>query len=59
MYLLKDLIEDILMLSRIDERKIEIEWEQYRPYELIEDIQLEMQPIAKQKDVKFQEKNVN
>ena len=53
-YLLKDLIEDILMLSRIDERKIEIEWEQYRPYELIEDIQLEMQPIAKQKDVKFE-----
>lgn len=52
-YLLKDLIEDILMLSRIDEKKIEIEWEQYRPYDLIKEIQLEMQPITNEKNIKF------
>lgn len=50
-YLLKDLIEDILMLSRIDEQKIEIEWEQYRPHDLIEALKLEMQPIANDKDL--------
>jgi PAS domain S-box-containing protein len=52
-YLLKDLIEDILMLSRIDEKKIRIAQEEYYPSNLIEEILNLMQPIGKDKNFRF------
>jgi PAS domain S-box-containing protein len=53
-YLLKDLIEDILMLSRIDEKKIRIERLEYYPSSLVEEILNLMQPIGKDKNFTFQ-----
>ena len=52
-YLLKDLIEDILMLSRIDEKKIRIAQEEYNPSKLIEEILNLMQPIGNDKNFTF------
>jgi PAS domain S-box-containing protein len=53
-YLLKDLIEDILTLSRIDEQKIRIEWREYHPTSLITEILNLMQPMRKDKNFTFQ-----
>ena len=53
-YLLKDLIEDILMLSRIDEQKIKIEWVEYHPLSLIQEILNLMQPMGKDKNITFE-----
>jgi PAS domain S-box-containing protein len=55
-YLLKGLIEDILVLSRIDEQKIKIEWEEYHPSTLIEELLNLMQPMGKAKNFTFQVK---
>jgi signal transduction histidine kinase len=52
-YLLKNLVDDILMLSRVDERKITLEWEEVKPFDIIQEILLLMEPIGKQKNITF------
>ncbi len=52
-YLLKDLIEDILTLSRIDERKAKMEWKEYQPSLVVKDILTLMEPIGNEKDITF------
>jgi signal transduction histidine kinase len=52
-YLLKDLVDDILMLSRIDERKITLDLSEVKPLEIIEEILLLMEPIGNQKNMTF------
>ena len=52
-YLLKDLIEDILTLSRIDEGKAKLIWIEYKPSIIIDDILALMEPIGKEKDIIF------
>ncbi len=50
-YLLRDLVEDILTLSRIDEKKTELEWEEYHPYDIFTEIIDLMKPIAREKNI--------
>lgn len=57
-YLLKDLIEDILTLSKIDEGKAKLIWVEYKPSNIINDILTLMEPIGKEKDITFK-KDVN
>jgi len=52
-YLLKDLIEDILTLSRIDEGKYKMEWNEYIPFLIFKDILTLMEPIGNEKDITF------
>ncbi|MCJ7649276.1 MAG: ATP-binding protein [Candidatus Lokiarchaeota archaeon] len=52
-YLLKDLVDDILMLSRIDERKIKLKWEEYNPLLIINNILTLMEPIGNAKNITF------
>jgi signal transduction histidine kinase len=52
-YLLKDLVDDILMLSKIDDRKIILEWKKVKPFEIIQEILLLMQPIGNKKNIRF------
>ncbi|MHA2282258.1 MAG: MASE3 domain-containing protein [Promethearchaeota archaeon] len=51
--LLNQLAEDILLISRIDERKLEIEWKDYKPLEILIEILYLMEPIGKEKNVEF------
>ena len=52
-YLLKDLIEDILTLSKIDEGKVKMEWNEYEPSIVITDILTLMEPIGNEKNITF------
>jgi signal transduction histidine kinase len=52
-YLLKDLIEDILTLSRLDEGKVKMEWNEYIPSLIFKDILILMEPIGKEKKITF------
>ena len=52
-YLLKDLIEDILTLSRIDEGKVKMEWKEYKPFLIFNDILTLMEPIGSEKNITF------
>ena len=52
-YLLKDLIEDILTLSRLDEGKAKIKWNEYQPSLVLTDILTLMEPIGNQKNITF------
>jgi PAS domain S-box-containing protein len=52
-YLLKDLIEDILTLSRIDEGKSKIEWDDYKPLQILNEILTLMEPIGNEKNITF------
>jgi len=52
-YLLKDLIDDILTLSRIDEGKNKMEWNEYVPALVLKDILTLMEPIGNQKNITF------
>ncbi len=52
-YLLKDLIEDILTLSKIDEGKAKMEWNEYEPSIVITDILTLMEPIGNEKNITF------
>jgi len=52
-YLLKDLIEDILTLSSIDEGKAKMEWNEYKPSLVIKDILTLMEPIGNEKNITF------
>ncbi|TFF89506.1 MAG: hypothetical protein EU548_07395 [Promethearchaeota archaeon] len=52
-YLLKNLVDDILMLSRIDERKIVLKWEEVKLFEIMQEILLLMEPIGNKKNIIF------
>ncbi|MFX1356049.1 MAG: MASE3 domain-containing protein [Promethearchaeota archaeon] len=51
--LLYELVEDILTLSRIDEKKVKIDWKEYNPLIVIKDIINLMQPFEKVKETDF------
>ena len=52
--LLHELAEDILMVSRIDEKKIDLEWSDYKPSEIINDILILLEPIYKEKNLEIE-----
>jgi Amt family ammonium transporter len=52
-YLLKELVDDILTLSKIDERKTKLKWEEYNPLTIIDDILTLMEPIGNEKNITF------
>jgi len=52
-YLLKDLIDDILTLSRIDEGKTKMKWNEYKPSLVLKDILTLMEPIGNEKNITF------
>lgn len=52
-YLLQDLIEDILTLSRIDEGRAKLELSDYNPRKILTEILSLMEPIGKEKNVTF------
>ena len=51
--LLHKLADDILMISRIDEKRIDIDWIEYYPLEIINNILTLMEPIGKEKNLNF------
>ncbi|NVM46240.1 MAG: PAS domain S-box protein [Candidatus Lokiarchaeota archaeon] len=51
--LLKDLIEDILTLSRIDEGKVRMEWNEYKPFLIFNEILTLMEPVGNEKNITF------
>lgn len=52
--LLNDLADDILIVSRIDENRLELEWKEYKPLLIINDILYLMEPIGKEKNIDFE-----
>ncbi len=52
-HLLNELAEDILLISRIDENRLEMELKEYSPLEIINDILYLMEPIGKEKRIDF------
>ena len=52
--LLNQLAEDILLISRIDEKRLELEWKEYSPLEIINEILFLMERIGKEKIIDFE-----
>jgi signal transduction histidine kinase len=52
-YLLKELVDDILTLSRIDECRTQLNWKEYNPLTIIDDILTLMEPIGNAKNITF------
>lgn len=52
--LLHELAEDILMVSRIDEKKIELELSEYSLYKMINEILILLEPIYKEKNIEIE-----
>ena len=52
--LLHELAEGILMISRIDEKKIELELSEYSPYKMINEILTLLEPICKEKNLEIE-----
>jgi signal transduction histidine kinase len=53
-HLLNDLAEDILLVSRIDENKLELKLEEYSLLEIVKEILYLMGPIGKDKTIDFE-----
>ncbi|NVM34893.1 MAG: PAS domain S-box protein [Candidatus Lokiarchaeota archaeon] len=51
--LLNQLAEDILLISRIDEKVLILEWKEYSPFEIINEILYLMKPIGEEKNIYF------
>jgi PAS domain S-box-containing protein len=51
--LLKDLSEDLILLSKIDAKKIELEISSYKPLDLLKEIEIFLAPFAQEKNVSF------
>ncbi|MFX1322247.1 MAG: MASE3 domain-containing protein [Promethearchaeota archaeon] len=51
--LLHKLADNILMISRIDEKRVDIDWIEYHPLEIINNILTLMEPIGKKKNLNF------
>ncbi|MFX1382573.1 MAG: PAS domain S-box protein, partial [Promethearchaeota archaeon] len=54
--LLNDLVEDILLISQIDEKKLQIEWKQYNPSQLVQENLEMMQKSIKNKNLTIETK---
>jgi PAS domain S-box-containing protein len=52
--LLNELAEDILLILRIDENRLKLEWKEYRPSEIINEILYLLEPIGKEKNIHFE-----
>jgi len=52
--LLHELAEDILMVSIIDEKKIELELSEYSPYKMINEILTLLEPIYREKNIEIE-----
>jgi signal transduction histidine kinase len=52
-HLLNDLAEDILLVSRIDENKLELNLEELNLFEIVHEILYLMEPIGKEKNIEF------
>jgi PAS domain S-box-containing protein len=53
-HLLNDLAEDILLVLRIDENRLNLEWDEYRPLEIVNEILYLLEPIGKEKNIRFE-----
>ena len=53
-HLLKELAEDILMVSRIDENQLRLNVEKFSPLKIIEDILYLMESVGKEKNIKLE-----
>ncbi|MHA2180531.1 MAG: MASE3 domain-containing protein [Promethearchaeota archaeon] len=51
--LLNQLAEDILVISRIDEKKLSLELKEYKPLDILTEILYLMEPIGKEKNIEF------
>ena len=51
--LLNQLAEDILLISRIDENRLQLEWKEFKPSEVINEILYLMEPIGKERQITF------
>ncbi|MHA1301242.1 MAG: PAS domain S-box protein [Candidatus Helarchaeota archaeon] len=49
--LLAELVEDLLTISRIDENKLRLEWNQYRPSELVNLVLNQLEPRRRKKNI--------
>ncbi|MFW9906377.1 MAG: ATP-binding protein [Candidatus Thorarchaeota archaeon] len=49
--LLHELIEDLLLISRIDERKVKFNWQHYHPKQILEDVLAQLEPRKKSKNL--------
>ncbi len=52
--LLNELAEDILIISRIDENRLQLKFREYSPLEIINEILNLMEPIGKEKNIEFE-----
>jgi PAS domain S-box-containing protein len=53
-YLLHELAEDILLIMRIDENRLELEMKEYSPLEIINNILYLLEPIGTEKKISFE-----
>jgi len=53
-HLLNQLAEDILLISRIDEKRLELEWKEYSPLKIFNEILFLMEPIGKERSIDFE-----
>ena len=51
--LLHELIEDLLLVSRIDERKLKFNWQEYSPNQVLADVLDQLEPRRKLKNIKI------
>ncbi|MFX1293330.1 MAG: MASE3 domain-containing protein [Promethearchaeota archaeon] len=49
--LLGDLIEDLLLISRLDEKKIKLEWVLYKPFNILNEVLDQLEPYQKIKNI--------
>ncbi len=60
--LLKDLSEDLLLVSQIDEKRLKLELSEYNPFKLLENIVIFLEPFTQEKNVRFRlniDENIN
>ncbi|MFW9940637.1 MAG: MASE3 domain-containing protein [Candidatus Thorarchaeota archaeon] len=53
-HLLNELAEDILLILRIDENKLKLEWVEYSPLKILNEILYLLEPIGKEKNIYFE-----
>jgi PAS domain S-box-containing protein len=53
-YLLHELAEDILLIMRIDEKRLQLKMKEYSPLQIIKNILYLLEPIGKEKNLSFE-----
>ncbi|MCK4848743.1 MAG: hypothetical protein KAT16_06970 [Candidatus Heimdallarchaeota archaeon] len=51
--LLHELIEDLLLISRIDERRLKMNWQEYYPEQLLNEVLEQLEPRRKAKNIQI------